>query len=139
MKTLKHFSIAALASCTALLGCSHRNEVKAEALPTPMAKAAVETPESGTSEILKHYIVKKGDCLWSISAKPIVFGDAFRWPLLYRQNRDEIENPDLIEPRQDLSYRAHYDSQTTAQAVKQAEEWPPYVPKHKVPSAQLKD
>ena len=134
----KHrFYIAAwLASAVVLTSCSHRNEIKAEATPNKeTAKILEDLKKDSPAPVLAHYIVKKGDCLWRISAKPSVLGDAFRWPILYKQNRDEIQNPDLIEPRQDLSYYRHYSAAEIAQAVKQADEWPPYVPaaKHEVP------
>ena len=46
------------------------------------------------------YVVQKGDHLWGISAKPAVYGDPYQWPLLYKRNRDEIYDPDLIYPGQ---------------------------------------
>ena len=48
------------------------------------------------------YVVQKGDHLWGISAKPAVYGDPYQWPLLYKRNRDEIYDPDLIYPGQVL-------------------------------------
>ena len=48
------------------------------------------------------YVVQKGDQLWGISAKPAVYGDPYQWPLLYKRNRDEIYDPDLIYPGQVL-------------------------------------
>ncbi len=46
--------------------------------------------------------LQKGDHLWGISAKPAVYGDPYQWPLLYKRNRDEIYDPDLIYPGQVL-------------------------------------
>ena len=48
------------------------------------------------------YVVQKGDHLWGISAKPAVYGDPYQWSLLYKRNRDEIYDPDLIYPGQVL-------------------------------------
>ena len=48
------------------------------------------------------YVVQKGDHLWGISAKSAVYGDPYQWPLLYKRNRDEIYDPDLIYPGQVL-------------------------------------
>ena len=48
------------------------------------------------------YVVQKGDHLWGISAKPAVYGDPYQWPLLYKRNRDEIYDPDLVYPGQVL-------------------------------------
>ncbi len=46
------------------------------------------------------YTVIKGDNLWNISKSPLVFSDPFLWPLLYKNNRDKIKDPDLIYPEQ---------------------------------------
>ena len=48
------------------------------------------------------YVVQKGDHLWGISAKSAVYGDPYQWPLLYKRNRGEIYDPDLIYPGQVL-------------------------------------
>ncbi len=46
----------------------------------------------------KTYIVKKGDTLWSIAGKKKVYGDPYKWLLLYHANRDQIYDPDIIFP-----------------------------------------
>jgi hypothetical protein len=126
MKT-HQLAIAWLGSILLLSSCSHRNDIKAEA--PPKADTAVihsDFKQDHASTELSHYIVKKGDCLWRIAAKPSVLGDPFRWILLYKQNRDEIDNPDLIQPRQDLSYSKRYSSGEISQAIEQADAWPAY-------------
>lgn len=52
------------------------------------------TPEGKT------YTVVKGDSLSKIAKRE--YGDAQQWPKIYEANRDVIDNPDLIEPGQDL-------------------------------------
>jgi nucleoid-associated protein YgaU len=52
--------------------------------------------------IVKDYSVLKGDCLWNISKKPIIYANPFAWPIIYKANRDKIKNPDLIYPKQDF-------------------------------------
>jgi hypothetical protein len=49
---------------------------------------------------VKSYEVVKGDCLWRIAQKPEHYGNGFAWPVIYKANRDEIKNPDLIYPKQ---------------------------------------
>src|SRR5690606_18768585 len=46
------------------------------------------------------YTVVKGDHLWGIAKKPQHYGNGFAWPNIYRANRDQIKNPDLIYPNQ---------------------------------------
>jgi nucleoid-associated protein YgaU len=49
------------------------------------------------------YSVRRGDNLWNISKKSNVYDDAYMWPRIYRANRDEIKDPDLIYPKQNLA------------------------------------
>ncbi len=43
------------------------------------------------------YVVQKGDTLWSISAKPEVYGKATRWRTIFDANRDLLGNPDAVK------------------------------------------
>jgi len=45
---------------------------------------------------------KDRDCLWNIAKKPKVYDNAFLWPKIWQGNRDQIKNPDVIEPGQKL-------------------------------------
>lgn len=54
------------------------------------------------------YKVVRGDCLWSIAGK--VYQDAFQWPALFKANRDQIQDPDLIYPKQVLAVDRGQDS-----------------------------
>ena len=67
--------------------------------PAPTTTTAAVTP---APQGIVGYVVQKGDHLWGISAKPAVYGDPYQWPLLYKRNRDEIYDPDLIYPGQVL-------------------------------------
>ena len=67
--------------------------------PAPATTTAAVTP---APKGIVGYVVQKGDHLWGISAKPAVYGDPYQWPLLYKRNRDEIYDPDLIYPGQVL-------------------------------------
>ncbi len=46
------------------------------------------------------YVVQKNDSLWKIARK--LYGDANKWPLIYRANQDKIKNPNLIYAGQQL-------------------------------------
>jgi len=44
---------------------------------------------------------ERRDCLWRIAEFDFVYGDPYKWPLLYEANKDtfpEPDNPHLIEP-----------------------------------------
>jgi len=44
--------------------------------------------------------VYSGEYLWKISQYPEVYGTGYKWPIIYRANRDQIKDPDLIYPNQ---------------------------------------
>jgi nucleoid-associated protein YgaU len=46
---------------------------------------------------------KDRDCLWNISKKPDIYGNAWMWPRIWQGNRDQIKDPDVIEPGQKLT------------------------------------
>ena len=43
------------------------------------------------------YQVVRGDNLWDISSKEIIYNDPFQWLKIYSANRDQISDPDIIE------------------------------------------
>ena len=46
------------------------------------------------------YTLVKGDCLWNIAKKKEHYSNGFAWPIIYNANREQINNPDLIYPKQ---------------------------------------
>ncbi len=44
--------------------------------------------------------VVRGDSLWSISGQADVYNNPYQWPLIYKANRDQIKDADLIYPGQ---------------------------------------
>jgi nucleoid-associated protein YgaU len=49
------------------------------------------------------YTVAQGDNLWSIAQQERVYADPYMWPRLYRANKEQIQDPDLIYPDQMLA------------------------------------
>jgi len=52
--------------------------------------------------------VYRGESLWRIASYPEVYGNGTEWPLIYRANRDQIKDPDLIYPDQVFSIPRDY-------------------------------
>ena len=65
---------------------------------------------------ISRYIVQSGDHLWGISGQAQVYGDSYQWPLLYKRNRLDIFDPDLIYPGQVL----HIDREASEQQIQLA-------------------
>lgn len=53
------------------------------------------------------YTVRKGDTLSAIAQRQ--YGQASRWPVIFKANRDQLDNPDLIQPGQVLKLPALED------------------------------
>lgn len=116
------FCFAILLSCVTLLsyGCKPKTPkpeeittseaVVAEAEPVE-EEVAEEKPSIAETEPMAFeempaetgktsHTVKKGECLWWIAEYEDVYNDPFQWPLIYKANRDQIKDPDLIYPQQ---------------------------------------
>jgi hypothetical protein len=68
-------------------------------------KAIVYIPRDAKSTLPSKYVVRKfslsKDCLWNIAAYDFVYGDAWKWKLLWQANKDKMpqpSNPRLIYP-----------------------------------------
>src|SRR5690606_37882288 len=52
----------------------------------------------------RSYTVKSGDSLSAIAKRE--YGDASQWKRIFEANRDQLDNPDLIHPGQELKIPA---------------------------------
>jgi LysM repeat protein len=95
-------------------------------------KSSEGSPKAGTAK----YSVKNGDSLWRISGKETVYGDSFKWPLLFKANKAKIDDPDLIYPRQSIKVSKDFTADEEADAVNKSKETPAYEP-HSQPRKKL--
>ncbi len=58
----------------------------------PLSELAPNAPD--------HYTIKRGDTLWGLSSMYLT--SPWRWPELWGMNKDQIKNPHLIYPGQEL-------------------------------------
>lgn len=78
-----------------------KQEAKTDAADDKQATEA-STVEASTEESSEtnagadSYQVESGDNLWNISGKGDIYADPYQWPLIYKANRDKIEDADLI-------------------------------------------
>jgi len=120
------FALGLAIAAIGVAGCASQQPVQPVATPTPVT-ASRETALPAAKQ--SSYVVKKGDSLWKIASDPGVLGDPFRWPLLFKANRDQIQDPDFIDASQDLNYKANYTADEIADAVKKAEATPKFEPR----------
>jgi nucleoid-associated protein YgaU len=103
-------------------------EVEEVVAPTPVPEPTpMEIYEKDYAELPTQYQVAKGDCLWWIAEFKQVYNDPFMWPLIYKANRDKINNPDLIYPDQVFSIPRDFSLNELADSRKQAGAPKPYI------------
>ena len=66
------------------------------------------------------YEVVRGDSLWAISAKPETYNNPYQWPLIFKANRDQIKDADLIHPGQTFDVDRNPSSSDVESAVNHA-------------------
>ena len=81
----------------------------------------IERVETAASIAIKLYTVQRGDTLWTIAAKPSVYGNAFLWPLIWRANLDLIKDPAVLRAGLDLDIRTNPSVDEVYSAVQEAQ------------------
>ena len=66
------------------------------------------------------WVVHPGEHLWGISAHRLVYGDPYQWPLLFKRNRYQIEDADLVYPGQVLHIERNLTNAEINRAIEHA-------------------
>jgi len=75
---------------------------------------------AGASVANDSYTVVRGDNLWNISGKSSIYGDPYQWPLIFKANRGQIKDPDLIIPGQNFDIDRNASSSEIDAAINHA-------------------
>jgi nucleoid-associated protein YgaU len=116
----KEKAIAEEARLTALEEEKKKDPPVVKKKPAPQPKPVAKTKPKTIK--VNDYAVGNGETLWTISAKPEVYGEGLLWPLLYQANRDQIKDPRQIFPGQSLSVRRDMTESDLEEARQKARE-----------------
>lgn len=130
MKIVNSLKIAGLliTAVSFSVGCAGTTEEEPqEPAPTETTYEPEPEPTETDSELLgpdtgamSEYTVVRGDNLWDISGKSEIYGNPYQWPLIYKQNSDQINDADLIHPGQVLDIDNDPSSADVDAAVRHA-------------------
>ena len=71
-----------------------------EEVPELISEQPLVAEPTVNSLLLTSWTVHPGDHLWGISGDKRVYNDPYQWPLLYKTNRHQIKDADLLQPGQ---------------------------------------
>ena len=71
-----------------------------EEVPGLISEQPLVAEPTVKSLLLTSWTVHPGDHLWGISGDKRVYNDPYQWPLLYKTNRHQIKDADLLQPGQ---------------------------------------
>jgi hypothetical protein len=93
---------------------------QADCLTAQDLSAQAQTLAAGRAVKSDQYRVQRGDTLWGISAKPMIYANPLMWPLIYQANRQQLRDPDLIFPRQLLAIPRGFSAEQARLAIQRA-------------------
>jgi len=99
-----------------LAGCASTPPIESEpepemiATPAPVPEPEPEPEPELEPELVievvpepvneRSYVVMQGDNLWDIAGKQAIYMNAYQWPLIFKDNKAQITDADLIYPGQ---------------------------------------
>ena len=90
-------------------------------VPATTPQAITFTARNPSAPILYgQWVVGTGEHLWGISAHSGVYGDPHQWPLLFKKNRHQIKDADLLYPGQVLEIERDLDPAEIQRAIDHA-------------------
>ena len=75
-------------------------EIAAKETKETVTAAAPQATSGGTFKTKDVYTVRRGDTLWAIAKR--YFGSGLRYPTIFQDNRETINDPNLIHPQQQV-------------------------------------
>ncbi len=123
-----------------LIGCGGKSQ-KINGAADEQSEIMDEAMEAERQELPTTYLVEPGDKLWTIAAKPEIYGNKYQWPLIYDANRDILDDYRGIESGQKLIIPRNVSAVEIAAAKERAEElnWPSASASTEVASAEGSD
>jgi len=107
------------------VGCASTEEMadstpadQVDAQPVQAEEAVSDSSQSSSST--DSYTVMSGDNLWNISAKGDIYANPYQWPLIYKANRSQIKDADLIYSGQVLDIDRNASSSDVDAAIEHA-------------------
>ena len=92
--SLKQLAILVLALGVAV-GCAS-TKTKEEAPTASTDTTPADTSDTSSGNGGSSYTVVSGDNLWNIASSGSIYGDPYKWPLIYKANKSKISDADLI-------------------------------------------
>ena len=85
-----------------------------------LAKTLMSTLDTSEPLAVDSYEVVRGDSLWGISGRAVIYNNPYYWPLIFKANAALIEDADLIFPGQGLDIPRGYGGGEADAAVNHA-------------------
>jgi hypothetical protein len=109
-----------------------KSELKAKKAPAnedtqKITQKVVPTDPTDTPSLLTVWTVQPGDHLWGISSHERVYNDPYQWPLLYKTNRYQIKDADLLQPGQVMRIDRDHTEGEIRRAIEHAKNRGPWL------------